>query len=93
MKNMQGEGHEKQGPWFERRSLPNLASHRAGDTGKHIVRIAADEPDGSNNNNENDSQHYRVFCDILAFIFRPQRTKTFTHEFFPPPFSQDYSRV
>ena len=52
--------------------MGELVCDGAGDRGKDVIRIAADEPDRSNHNAQNDRQHDRVFGDVLAFLLGPK---------------------
>lgn len=54
----------------------------AGDVGEHSVRIAADQPHCSHDNDQNDGHHDRVFGYILTGLFRPQVAKILSHS--PP---------
>ena len=43
----------------------------AADLGEYVVGIRSDEPDRPDDDHENDGQHYRVLCDILALLIVP----------------------
>ena len=51
----------------------------AGDAGEHSVRVAADQPYRSYDNDQNDGHHDRVFGYILTGFFRPQVAKILSH--------------
>jgi hypothetical protein len=48
--------------------ISNAARHLV----KGCIGISADEPDGSDNNDQNYSKHHRVFGDVLSLIGLPQ---------------------
>jgi len=47
---------------------------------EHIVGIRTDEANRPNNQNENDSQHYCVFCNVLTLVIRPERANKHPHQ-------------
>ena len=44
----------------------------AADLGEYVVGIRSDESNRADNDDQNYSQHYSVFGDILAFLFAPE---------------------
>lgn len=56
-----------------------LLGHLATDLGKHIVRVAPNEPDRANHDYQDDRKHNRVFSDILAAFFNPKLLNRFNH--------------
>lgn len=48
----------------------NNLGNRAGDLREHGVSVGADQPDGSNHDDQNYSQHDSVFGDVLAILGR-----------------------
>jgi len=46
--------------------------YRTANLGKHIVSVRPNEADRTHDNDENHSQHYRVFRDILTLFVIPE---------------------
>lgn len=57
------------------KSLPN----RTGCGRKHIIRIAADEPDCANYEDENNPKHHCVFGNVLRLFILPELSQMFIH--------------
>jgi hypothetical protein len=53
-------------------SGPDALLDRAGYGRENVVGVAADQPDGADNNNQNHSQHNSIFSDVLPAIIVPQ---------------------
>ena len=47
--------------------------------GEYTTRVRADHPDRANRDRQNDSEHYRILCDILAVLLPPSSAKELTH--------------
>jgi hypothetical protein len=46
---------------------------------EHVVGVAAYQSNRTNNNHQNDGQHYRVFSDILTLFIVPTDVKKLVH--------------
>src|SRR5712692_5763732 len=57
--------------------------HHTGDRGKHVVRVGADEPDGSHDKYQDHRKHHCVLGDVLPVILLPCALKNSDH--MPPP--------
>jgi hypothetical protein len=56
----------------DRRGLrASVLLQTAGNAGKRIVRVSADQTDCADDYDENYGKHHSVFGNILAFIVRP----------------------
>jgi len=53
--------------------------YRTGYCGEGIVGVRSDQADRSYYQDQDDSQHYRVFGDILSFIFPPKPVNELMH--------------
>ena len=42
--------------------------HRTGDRGEYVIGIRPDQADRANHDHENDSQHHRIFRDVLSCL-------------------------
>lgn len=57
--------------WSWKRTLiQRLAADRAGRFREHVIRLTTDQADGAHYRDQNDGQHNRVLCDVLAFILQ-----------------------
>ena len=61
----------------------SLLTDSAGSSREGVVRITADQPNGSDNQNENHGQHHGILGDILTFFVGPECTTKLKHT--PPP--------
>jgi hypothetical protein len=59
-----------------------LLLNRAADRREHIVRVRANQPDGSDYKHEDYRQHDRVFGDVLTLIISKKRGQS-AHGDFP----------
>src|SRR5712692_1649437 len=62
-----------------RENLP----HHTGNRGKHVVRVGADEPDGTHHKHKNNGEHHGVLSDVLPITLLPCVLKNSHH--MPPP--------
>ena len=46
--------------------------HRTGDGGENIIRVRSNEPNGTDNDHQNHSQHNGIFSDVLASVVSPK---------------------
>lgn len=60
-------------------SLTRLRRNRARGRREHVVCVAADQPNGSDHQNQDDGQHDRIFGNILALLLGPDSSEEFTH--------------
>jgi len=67
-----------------------LLAHRACCRRESVIRIATDQSDRSNNKDQNDRKHDRIFSNVLAPVLRPNSVQKLKHT--PPlllPFFND----
>jgi hypothetical protein len=58
--------------------VPELLN-RAADTREHSARMGTDQSNHPHGYRQDDSEHYGVLCDILAFFLLPRFAKKVSH--------------
>jgi hypothetical protein len=53
------------------RREPRLLRHLARNLRKHVIGIAADQPDRTDHNDKDHRQHHCIFGDVLPLLFAP----------------------
>ncbi len=56
-----------------------LRDDRTSDAGKRAIRVGANQSYRSDNQHQNDCQHYSVFCNVLAAFVSPNCSNNISH--------------
>src|SRR5215472_15775692 len=65
--------------WARPYSLGRWLLHGTGDVGEHVIRVGANQANGTNNNNENNRQHDRILGNVLSLLFAPKSARKLFH--------------